>query len=122
MQRLPEFNAKRRANADFLRSRIESVQVPTVRPDYEHVWHQFTVRINGGRDRDAAVETLKENGIGTGVFYPVPAHQHDYMHEHVGDITLPVTEKLAKEVFSLPVHPQLTQADLDKIVTEVNKL
>ena len=114
--------AKRQANAEYLRSRIESDQVPTVKPEYEHVWHQFTVRINGGRDRDAAVEMLKENGVGTGVFYPVPAHQHDYMHEHIGDVTLPVTEKLSKEVFSLPVHPQLSQADLEKIVTEVTKL
>ena len=122
MARLPAFNARRRANADFLRGRIESVQVPKVRPEYEHVWHQFTVRINGGRDRDAAVEMLRENGVGTGVFYPVPAHQHDYMHEHVGTVSLPVTEKLSQEVFSLPVHPQLSQADLDKIVTEVNKL
>ena len=122
MGRLADFNAKRKANAEYLQARLESVQVPTVRPEYGHVWHQFTVRINGGRDRDAAVEQLNQAGIGTGVFYPVPAHQHDYMRERIGDISLPVTEKLSQEVFSLPVHPGLNQADLEKIVSEVNKL
>ena len=122
MQRLPDFNAKRKANAEYMQARIESVKVPTVLSDYEHVWHQFTVRINGGRDRDAAVEQLREAGVGTGIFYPIPAHHHDYMKEYVGEVVLPVTEKLSHEVFSLPVHPQLSQADLEKIVTEVNKL
>ena len=122
MGRLADFNAKRKANAEYLQARLESVKVPTVRPEYGHVWHQFTVRINGGRDRDAAVEQLTQAGVGTGVFYPVPAHQHDYMRERIGDISLPITEKLSQEVFSLPVHPGLSQADLEKIVSEVNKL
>ncbi|MCA9986944.1 MAG: DegT/DnrJ/EryC1/StrS family aminotransferase [Anaerolineales bacterium] len=122
MGRLADFNAKRKANAEYLQARLESVKVPTVRPEYGHVWHQFTVRINGGRDRDAAVEQLTQAGVGTGVFYPVPAHQHDYMRERIGEISLPITEKLSQEVFSLPVHPGLSQADLEKIVSEVNKL
>ena len=122
MGRLADFNAKRKANAEYLQARLESVKVPTVRPEYGHVWHQFTVRINGGRDRDAAVEQLTQAGVGTGVFYPVPAHQHDYMRERIGHISLPITEKLSQEVFSLPVHPGLSQADLEKIVSEVNKL
>jgi dTDP-4-amino-4,6-dideoxygalactose transaminase len=44
------------------------------------------------------------------------------MRERVGEVSLPVAEQLAKEVISLPVHPRLSQADLDTIVTEVNKL
>jgi dTDP-4-amino-4,6-dideoxygalactose transaminase len=122
MGRLAGFNERRKANAEYLQARLESVKVPTVRPEYGHVWHQFTVRLNGGRDRDAAVAQLSEAGVGTGVFYPVPAHQHDYMREQIGEMSLPVTEKLSQEVFSLPVHPQLSQADLEKIVSEVNKL
>jgi dTDP-4-amino-4,6-dideoxygalactose transaminase len=86
------------------------------------VWHQYTVRVNGGRDRDAAVKQLNEAGIGTGIFYPVPAHQQDYMREIVGAVQLPVAEQLAKEVISLPVHPQLSQDDLARIAAEVNKL
>jgi len=78
------------------------------------------VRVGGGRDRDAAVRQLNEAGVGTGIFYPVPAHQHDYMRDVVGDVSLPVTEQLAQEVLSLPVHPGLSQADLETIVAEVN--
>ncbi len=122
IRRLPEFTQRRQANAAFLSERIEAVQTPTVRDDCEHVWHQYTVRINSGRSRDEAVQKLEDAGVGTGVFYPIPAHQHDYMRAHVGELSLPVAERLAREVFSLPVHPQLTQDELNVIVDEVNKL
>ncbi len=122
MDRLAEFTAKRRANAAYLSQHITSVVTPQVRDGYEHVWHQYTVRVDGGRDRDAAVEKLREAGVGTGIFYPVPAHQHDYVRKLVGEPSLPVTEQLAREVISLPVHPLLSQADLEQIVTAVNAL
>lgn len=122
MDRLAGFTARRRANAAYLNAHLRSVTVPGVKPGYEHVWHQYTVRLGNGRDRDTAVAQLQEAGIGTGIFYPVPAHKHDYMHQIVGDLYLPVAEKAAAAVFSLPVHPQLSAPDLARIVTEVNKL
>ena len=120
MDRLEEFTAKRRANAAYLSAHIESVVTPRVREGCEHVWHQYTVRVDGGRDRDAAVRQLNEAGVGTGIFYPVPAHQHAYVRDVVGEVSLPVTERLAQEVVSLPVHPGLSQADLEQIVAAVN--
>ena len=120
MDRLEEFTAKRRANAAYLSAHIESVVTPRVREGCEHVWHQYTVRVDGGRDRDAAVRQLNEAGVGTGIFYPVPAHQHAYVRDVVGEVSLPVTERLAQEVLSLPVHPGLSQADLEQIVAAVN--
>lgn len=122
MRRLDEFTERRRFNAAYFNAGIESVVTPRVREGYEHVWHQYTIRADGGRDRDAAVERLNEAGIGTGVFYPVPAHQHPYMRRIVGEVHLPVAERIAREVVSLPVHPHLCQVDLEKIVAEVNKL
>jgi perosamine synthetase len=122
MDRLAGFTEKRRANAAYLNAHVESVITPKVKDGYSHVWHQYTVRVDGGRDRDAAAKQLNDAGIGTGIFYPVPAHQQGYMHEIVGDVRLPVAEQLAQEVMSLPVHPQLTSEDLYIIVTEVNKL
>ena len=121
MDRLPEFTRKRQENAAYLSQRLESVCVPSVKDGYEHVWHQYTVRWQQG-SRDEAVARLREAGVSTGVFYPVPAHQHDYIRDVVGDLTLPVVEQIAQEVFSLPVHPQLSQDDLATIVAEVNKL
>jgi perosamine synthetase len=122
LDRLEGFTAKRRANAAYLNSAIKSVITPTVKEHYGHVWHQYTVRVDGERDRDAAAKQLNEAGIGTGIFYPVPAHQQDYMREIVGSVSLPVAEQLAKEVISLPVHPQLSHEDLAQIAAEVNKL
>jgi dTDP-4-amino-4,6-dideoxygalactose transaminase len=122
LNRLDATTKKRQENAAYLSARLESVIVPTVREGYEHVWHQYTIRVDGGRDRDAAVQQLADNGVGSGIFYPVPAHQHDYMREVVGNLSFPIAEQMAAEVISLPVHPQLSQADLEKIVAEVNKL
>jgi dTDP-4-amino-4,6-dideoxygalactose transaminase len=122
VRRLDQFNAKRKANAAYLNQHITSVITPQVKPDYDHVWHQYTVRVEDGRDRDAAIKQLNEAGIGTGIFYPVPVHQQGYMKELVGEVHLPISEKLAQQVISLPVHPQVTQEDLEKIVQEVNKL
>jgi perosamine synthetase len=120
--RLNDFNKKRQYNAQFLNEKLTTVITPKVKPDYKHVWHQYTIRLDGDRDRDAAIETLNQAGIGTGVFYPVPVHQQGYIKEMIGEQSLPVAEKLAKEVISLPVHPQVSQDDLDTIVKEVNKL
>jgi perosamine synthetase len=123
IERLEEFTAKRRANAAYLNAHITSVITPQVQAGCEHVWHQYTVRVDGGRDRDAAVKQLNEAGVGTGIFYPVPAHKQAYLIAlGLDGVHLPVTEKLAQEVISLPVHPQLSQADLETIVSEVNKL
>ena len=122
MDRLEEFTAQRRANAAYLSEHIRSVVTPTVREGYGHVWHQYTVRVDGGRDRDEAVRRLNEAGIGTGIFYPKPAHHYDYIRQIVGEVSLPVAERLSKEVISLPVHPALSQADLERIVEAVNRL
>jgi perosamine synthetase len=121
INRLNEFTAKRQANAAYLNAHISGkVITPAVKPPYDHVWHQYTIRVSNNRDE--LVKQLNANGVGTGIFYPIPAHKHEYMQHIVGDISLPVAEQVAAEVISLPVHPQLTQIDLEKIVDEVNKL
>ena len=123
MDRLDEFTAKRRANAAYLNAHITRVVTPQVRPGYAHVWHQYTVRLDKGRDREAAVKRLADAGVGTGIFYPVPANKQAHLVKMgLGDVSLPVAERLAEEVISLPVHPHLSQADLETIVAEVNKL
>jgi perosamine synthetase len=122
LDRLEGFTAKRRANADYYNAKIDSVITPKAKAGYEHVWHQYTIRLDRGRDRDVAVKQLNDAGVGTGIFYPVPAHQQGYMREIVGEVKLPVAEQLAREVISLPVHPQLNQTDLDAVVAAVNQL
>jgi dTDP-4-amino-4,6-dideoxygalactose transaminase len=121
--RLNEFTEARQKNASYLNDQINSVVIPVQRPDVRHVWHQYTVRIDGGRDRDSAVESLRNAGVGTGIFYPIPAYRQKHLVEMgYGNEVHPVTEQMVNEVFSLPVHPLLTQDELEKIVTEVNRL
>jgi perosamine synthetase len=123
IDRLVEFTQKRVNNAAFLNAHITRVKTPKVREGYEHVWHQYTIRVDGSQDRDAAIKQLNDGGVGTGIFYPIPAYrQAPLIEAGFGSLYLPVTETLVNEVISLPVHPQLTQADLETIVSEVNKL
>jgi len=125
MGRLATFTEKRQRNAVYLNQHIQSVITPDIKNgNYNHVWHQYTVKVpeTASFTRDGAVEQLREKGIGTGIFYPIPIHHHAYIKNIVGKQHFPVTEKLTKQVFSLPVHPQLTQKDLETIVKEVNDL
>ncbi len=123
MDRLDDFTVQRRANAAYLNAHITSVVTPKVREGYGHVWHQYTVRVDKGRNRDAAVKQLADAGVGTGIFYPVLANKQAHLVAMgLGEVSLPVAERIAKEVLSLPIHPQLSQADLETIAAEVNKL
>jgi dTDP-4-amino-4,6-dideoxygalactose transaminase len=123
IDRLPQFTALRQANAAALNQKIKSVITPKTKAGYEHVWHQYTIRVDGGRDRDAAVKRLNDAGVGTGIFYPVPAYrQQSLLSLGFGGVSLPNTEQATREVISLPVHPQLSQADIETIASEVNKL
>lgn len=122
LEKLAAFTARRRANAAYFNAHITSVLTPRSRERYGHVWHQYTVRVKNGMDRETAVEKLQQAGIGTGIYYPVPIHRQKSMREVVPELCLPVAEQMAKQVFSLPVHPQLSEEERETIVTEVNKL
>jgi dTDP-4-amino-4,6-dideoxygalactose transaminase len=122
LQRFPEFQRKRSWNADYLNSRIKTMLTPRCKEGYEHGWHQYTVRVRNGQDRDQIVNRLKEAGIETGVYYPIPIHKQSYLEEDYRELTLPVAERMAKEVLSLPIHTHLSLEDLEFIVQEVNKL
>jgi dTDP-4-amino-4,6-dideoxygalactose transaminase len=71
--------------------------------------------------RDAMVDHLKEKGVGSGIYYPVPIHQQTFYVNELGyDMQLPEAEQAAEEVISVPVHPALTQSELEAIVHAVN--
>jgi dTDP-4-amino-4,6-dideoxygalactose transaminase len=122
LHRMPEATKRRRMNASFLNAEIESVIIPTVKEGRDHVWHQYTVRLQDGADREAALKSLAEAGIGAGIFYPNGAHKFPHVRKVVGDVDLPVTDQVAASVISLPVHPLLERADLERIASAVNAL
>ena len=120
--RLPEWTKARISNGDYYNQKLESVVTPTVPEGYKHVYHQYTVRVPDGVDRDAVAKRLNEKGIGVRVYYPIPIHQQPVFQKMGGyeNLDLPVTEKLTKQVFSLPVFPSLTAEERDYVVQEVN--
>jgi perosamine synthetase len=121
LKRLPEFNERRIANAGYLNQHMPGIPTPITQPDYTHVFHQYTVRVPGDRDRLAS--ELKKNGIESRVYYPLPVHrQPAYAGLGFDDVHLPETDRAAREVLSLPVHPAVTQADLQRIVRAVMEL
>ncbi|MGO2097249.1 MAG: DegT/DnrJ/EryC1/StrS family aminotransferase [Candidatus Microbacterium stercoravium] len=109
----------RQDNAAFLDSNLHGVVVPPVADGAVHVYHQYTVRVP--EDRDGFVAALKsEHNVGAGVYYPIPNHRLPSLTSYAPGLDLPETERAAREVVSLPVHPSLTADDLDRIVTAVN--
>lgn len=118
LTRLDEWTRQRRRHAEFLSDHLGNVVTPTTAEGAVHVFHQYTIRVPD--DRDGMAKALREEWhVGTGTFYPVPNHRLPSLHT---DVDLPVTDLAAAECLSLPVHPSLTAAELDRIVVAVNSV
>jgi dTDP-4-amino-4,6-dideoxygalactose transaminase len=119
LRKLPGWTSTRQANAEFLNKNLQGVVTPYLAPGSTHSYHQYTIRIPGGSSekRDAFMAGLTARGVGSGVYYPTPIHRLPSFNL---TLDLPETELLAKECVSLPVHPSLSQADLETIVAAVN--
>ena len=121
LEKLDGFNASRQKNAAMLSEGLKSISgiVPaTTREGYTHVFHQYTIR---AQNRDKLADFLKEKGIGTGVHYPIPIHKQPYYMELGYKDSLPISDKAAEEVLSLPVHPALSRDDVLKVIKEVKE-
>jgi UDP-2-acetamido-2-deoxy-ribo-hexuluronate aminotransferase len=95
--------------------------VPKVPSGSTSVWAQYTIRIAGGR-RDKVAAALKAEGIPTAIYYPIPLHrQQAYRHYPVGEDGLAVSDQLAAEVLSLPMHGYLDTATQDRIIDAVRR-
>ncbi|MGZ4590038.1 MAG: DegT/DnrJ/EryC1/StrS family aminotransferase [Actinomycetes bacterium] len=114
LTRLAGWTAARQHNAKLLDATLESVVTPPVAAGAVHVYHQYTVR---SQDRDALQQRLTDNGVGSGVYYPTPIHR---LPSFGLELDLPETERAAREVLSLPVHPALTDQDLEIVAKTVD--
>ena len=125
LTRLAGWTAARRANAAALDAGLADapgVVTPHVPPGYTHVYHQYTIRLEGASaaERDEVARALREQWrVGTGVYYPIPNHRLPSLAPYAPGVDLPGTERAARECLSLPVHPSLSEADLERIVRAV---
>lgn len=142
--KLPQYSgytAKRKANAAYYTeklSRLPGVHLPSAtaqcpvpdtdagariilpvaREGMDHIWNQFTLRLPKAGDRDRLKNFLTQKKIGCEIYYPVPMHlQECFAHLGVGPGSLPVAERLAAEVISIPIFPELTRAQQDEVIS-----
>jgi dTDP-4-amino-4,6-dideoxygalactose transaminase len=118
LAKLPAFNARRREIAARYDAELRGVITPRQRPGVTHVYHQYTLRV---ARRDEFAAALAERGVGTGIYYPIPVHhQKPFRALGYGSRHLPVSERLAAEVLSIPVHPGLSDDDVSAVIEAVN--
>jgi perosamine synthetase len=120
LEKLPAFVAKRRENAKILTrllAKKDRLQLPEETKDRQHSWYLYTVRLKNAavNERNKIVEELRQKDIGAEVYYANPVHLMPYYRERFGGRRLPETVKAAKQVFSLPIHPSVTEAQVDYI-------
>jgi perosamine synthetase len=120
LEKLPSFLAKRRENAKLLTrllSASDRIKLPEESEERQHSWYLYTVRLQNATEseRNRIVEELRRKDIGAEVYYINPVHLMPYYRESYGEYRLSETEKAASQVFSLPIHPAVTEAQIDYI-------
>ncbi|HEU4572434.1 MAG TPA: DegT/DnrJ/EryC1/StrS family aminotransferase [Candidatus Limnocylindrales bacterium] len=112
--------ARRRHAATYDRRLDGIVGTPRQDPRDRHVFHLYVIR---SPHRDALLSGLKARGVGAGIHYPIPLHrQPAYLRLGYGDVSLPETERAAAEVLSLPLYPELTEAQVGWVADQVAEL
>lgn len=111
--------AKRASLADhYAASLAESgLVLPTVQPKGKHAWHLYVVR---SKQRDQLLHYLRDQGIGALVHYRHPIHLHP-AYAHLGHSRLPISEAICQEILSLPLHPAMSEADVEYVAAKIQE-
>jgi dTDP-4-amino-4,6-dideoxygalactose transaminase len=121
---LTSYRKARRANAVFYAEKLAPIAdasrlvLPSARPECDHIWNQYTLRVPGPGRRDALKQHLTQVGIGSEIYYPVPMHRQECF-AHLPTCSLPVAERFAGEAITIPVFPELTEAERRAVVAAV---
>lgn len=120
LQHMGEMTSEKQLLAERYTNGIENplIALPRVRTEATHVWHQYVIRCE---QRDKLKTYLEENGIGTTIHYPIPPHMSEayaYLGYHKGD--LPIAEKYADEVLSLPTYYGMTEEEQQYVIDTIN--
>jgi len=118
LHNLGTWNERRREIAASYDQQLAGVvETPHVAAGATHVYHQYTIR---SEHRDAIIDSCREHGVGYGIYYPIPCHrQPAFRNGAVPD--LPETDRAADEVLSLPIRPDLTDTEIERVVDAVIK-
>jgi dTDP-4-amino-4,6-dideoxygalactose transaminase len=120
LRRLHEWNAQRRAAAaayDELLGDVPGLRLPATLPGNEPVWHLYVVRV---ADRDEVLCRLRADGVGASVHYPTPVHLTPAMADlGAGKGSMPVSERAAEEILSLPIYPGISVAQQERVADVV---
>ena len=126
LRKIREFNEARKRNAKILSEQIEfseNLKCPEVPNGVIHSWHQYTIRVVQGSNkkstRGGLSEYLRENGIGTGIYYPRLIQNYPHLSQFSSKC--PNAEEVVTEVISLPVHPGLSTEDVEEVAETVNQ-
>ncbi|HEY5306855.1 MAG TPA: DegT/DnrJ/EryC1/StrS family aminotransferase [Pseudolabrys sp.] len=116
-----EIEARDRVARRYGEALADVVITPSVPAGSSSVWAQYTIRVSGGQ-RDTFAAALKAEGIPTAIYYPIPLHrQQAYKHYPIGDGGVAVSDRLAAEVISLPMHAYLDEPTQDRIIAAVRR-
>jgi perosamine synthetase len=125
----PQALVRRRANAAKLNAGLADVAgltTPAELPGRSHVWHQYTVLLDEDAPvtRDEFVSRLTDLGIGSGIYYPRVVFDYECYRAHPRVVAepMPVAESVARRCVSLPVHPHLSDVDVEKIIAGVREV
>lgn len=126
MQKLDKMLQIRRRNAEMLgkllfpSARKHGIKLPEETPDKKFNWYLYTVAFQ--KDRDKIKERLVKDNVGATVYYNPPVHRTPYYAQLAPEANLPATEWSAEHVLSLPVHPQVSEADVDHIANSLKAI
>ena len=117
LRRLPTWVAQRRANASYLRDRLScsALSVQLEQESSEHSYHQFSILLPASHNRERFMSRLRENGVESAVHYPTPLHRQPAFEVYARGVSLPVSEDASDRILSLPVHPYLSEPDLQYV-------
>ena len=128
MAKLPQFLKRRReiaARYDEAFGKMPGLEPLAVSGEITHAYHLYVIRVikdECGKSRDQLFDTLRGSGLGVNVHY-IPVHLHPYYRERLntGPGMCPVAEKAYEEILSIPIHPLMTQAHVDRVIGAVNE-
>lgn len=120
LKHLDEFTEKRIKNADLYRNKLKEIPIklPEANTNGKHVYHIFAIESS---KRDELQNFLKQEGIETGIQYPVPCHLQPAVTNKFGSVKLPHTEQSASTILSLPMFPELKEEEIDYVCDKIKE-